>query len=123
MALSLTLHNLLITVVSRSDEVAKWGYSWHHWAYKLYGAWTWDSHGLFSLGDDNNYSCPTLESCLNTDSVRTYARTYPAAVAGTADYFHFDPDTSEAVLCHITYLLELPMKFHNIQRTLLSSVS
>ena len=79
--------------------MAKWGYSWHHWAYKLYGAWTWDSHGLFSLGDDNNYSCPTLESCLNTDTVRTYARTYPAAVAGTADYFHFDPDTSEAVLC------------------------
>ena len=101
MALSLTLHNLLITIVSSSDEVAKWGYSWHHWAYKLYGAWTWDSHGLFSLGDDYNYSCPMLESCLDTERASLFARTYPAAVAGTTDYFSFDPETSEAVLCYI----------------------
>merc|ERR1712110_940077 len=46
-----------------ADEVTKWGYSWHHWAYKLYEAWT-----------------------------------YPAAVAGTANYFHFDKETSEALL-------------------------
>ena len=98
MALSLTLHNLLITVVSRSDEVAKWGYSWHHWAYKLYGAWTWDSHGLFELEDDDNYDCPELSSCLNEDRARVFARTYPAAVAGTANYFHFDKETSEAML-------------------------
>ena len=81
-----------------ADEVTKWGYSWHHWAYKLYGAWTWDSHGLFELGDDNNYDCPELSSCLNKDRVRVFARTFPSAVAGTANYFHFDKETSEALL-------------------------
>ena len=81
-----------------ADEVTKWGYSWHHWAYKLYGAWTWDSHGLFELGDDNNYDCPELTSCLNEDRARVFARTYPSAVAGTANYFHFDKETSEALL-------------------------
>ena len=79
--------------------LARWGYSWHHWAYKLYGAWTWDSHGLFELGgDDNNYDCPELASCLNAERVRVFARTYPSAVAGTANYFHFDKETSEALL-------------------------
>ena len=87
--------------------LARWGYSWHHWAYKLYGDWTWDSHGLFSLGDDDNYSCPTLESCLDTERASLFARTYPAAVAGTTDYFSFDPETSEAVLCYILSISSL----------------
>lgn len=83
-----------------ADEISKWGYSWHHWAYKLYGAWTWDSHGLFNLGDDNDYDCPTIESCLNPDRVRLFARTFPAAVAGTGKYFHFNDATDEAVLVY-----------------------
>lgn len=83
-----------------ADEIGKWGYSWHHWAYKLYGAWTWDSHGLFNLGDDNNYNCPDIESCLNVENVKTYARVYPSAVAGTGKYFHFDDETNEAVLVY-----------------------
>jgi len=82
------------------DVFHQWGYSWHHWAYKLYGAWTWDSHGLFNLGDDNDYDCPTIESCLNPDRVRLFARTFPAAVAGTGKYFHFNDATDEAVLVY-----------------------
>merc|ERR1719481_223307 len=83
-----------------ADEMTKWGYSWHHWAYKLYGAWTWDSHGLWNLQDDNNYDCPELSSCLNVDTVKTYARTYPAAVAGTGEYFYFNSETDEALLVY-----------------------
>ena len=83
-----------------ADEISKWGYSWQHWAYKLYGAWTWDSHGHFSLEDDNDYDCPTLESCLNVDSLLPYARVYPSAVAGTGKYFHFNTETSEALLVY-----------------------
>ena len=83
-----------------ADEISKWGYSWHHWAYKLYGAWTWDSHGLFELGDDNNYDCPTIDSCLNKERVAVFARVYPAAVAGTGKYFHFNKETNEAVLVY-----------------------
>ena len=83
-----------------ADEIGKWGYSWVHWAYKLYGAWTGDSHGHFSLGDDNNYDCPDLESCLNVDSLLPYARVYPSAIAGTGKYFTFNVDTSEALLVY-----------------------
>ena len=57
-----------------ADEISKWGYSWHHWAYKLYGAWTWDSHGLWELEDDNNYDCPDVDACLNRDTAKIYAR-------------------------------------------------
>jgi len=81
-----------------ADEMTKWGYSWHHWAYKLYGAWTWDSHGLWNLEDDNNYNCPDVESCLNKDRVRVFARTYAQSIAGDGKYFHFNSETSEAVL-------------------------
>ena len=81
-----------------ADEITKWGYSWVHWAYKLYGAWTGDSHGHFSLVDDNNYDCPSLESCLNVDSLWQYARVFPSAIAGTGKYFTFSVDTSEALL-------------------------
>ena len=84
-----------------ADEIGKWGYSWQHWAYKLYGAWTGDSHGHFSLGDDNDYDCPSLESCLNVSpDLLQYARVYPSAVAGTGKYFTFNVETSEALLVY-----------------------
>ena len=76
-----------------------WFYSWHHWAFKTYGKWTWDSTYYFDLGEDiNNYDCPTVTSCLRMDRARIYARTYPAAIAGTGKYFHFNEETSEALL-------------------------
>merc|ERR1719300_895457 len=81
-----------------ADEISKWGFSWHHWAYKLYGAWTWDSHGLWNLGDDNNYDCPTVETCLNWERAKFFARVYPEALNGQGHYFNFDDATSEAVL-------------------------
>jgi len=83
-----------------ADEMTKWGYSWHHWAYKLYGAWTWDSHGLWNLENDDSYDCPTVESCLNKDRVRVFARTYAEAIAGAGKYFHFNSETSEALLVY-----------------------
>ena len=60
----------------------RWGFSWHHWAYKLYGDWTWDSHGLWNLGDDDNYDCPTVEACLNWERAKLFARVYPEALNG-----------------------------------------
>jgi len=81
-----------------ADEISKWGFSWHHWAYKLYGDWTWDSHGLWNLGDDDNYDCPTVESCLNWERAKYFARVYPEALNGQGRYFNFDDTTSEAVL-------------------------
>ena len=63
-------------------QFCRWGFSWHHWAYKLYGDWTWDSHGLWNLGDDDNYDCPTVESCLNWERAKYFARVYPEALNG-----------------------------------------
>merc|ERR1711936_323408 len=81
-----------------ADQVT-WLYSWHHWAFKTYGKWTWDSTYYFDLGEDiNNYDCPNITSCLRMDRATTYARTYPAAIAGTAKYFTFNDETSEALL-------------------------
>ena len=41
-----------------------------------------------------------MEDCLNTEAVMEYSRTYPAAVAGRGDYFHYDPQTKEATLVY-----------------------
>jgi len=81
-----------------ADEMTKWGYSWHNWQYKLYGRWTWDQTLFWNLGDNDNYDCPTVDSCLNKDNVRIFARTYAQSVAGEGKYFHFNSDTSEALL-------------------------
>ena len=95
--------------------MAQWGYSWHHWAFKTMGKWTWDSTYYFDLGEDiDNYDCPTVTSCLRMDKATRYARwrsdlepvfiviavsrVYPAAIAGTGIYYHFIKETSEAVL-------------------------
>merc|ERR1712066_712606 len=40
----------------------------------------------------------TITSCLRMDRATIYARTYPAAIAGTGKYFRFDEETSEALL-------------------------
>jgi len=83
------------------DELGKWGYSWHHWAYKLYGDWTWDSSGHWNLGSDrNNYTCPTVDSCLDRDSVTTYARVYPTAIAGQGNFFQFNSDINVGILVY-----------------------
>ena len=80
----------------------EFGYSWQHWAYKPYGCITGDNAGFFHL--EGHSACTTcegaMEDCLNTEAVREYSRTYPAAVAGRGDYFHFDPETKEATLVY-----------------------
>ena len=71
-------------------QFCRWGFSWHHWAYKLYGDWTWDSHGLWNLGDDDNYDCPTVESCLNWERAKYFARVYPEALNGQGKSLDFN---------------------------------
>ena len=59
------------------------------------------SHGLWSWeGDSDHYSCPTVDSCLNRERARLFARVYPSAVAGTVQLFTFDQETSQAVLVY-----------------------
>ena len=81
-------------------QFCRWGFSWHHWAYKLYGDWTWDSHGLWNLGDDDNYDCPTVESCLNWERAKYFARVFPEALNGqgeSLDFYDFSgKETSSA---------------------------
>jgi len=84
------------------DRIGEFGYSWQHWAYKPYGCITGDNAGFFNL--EGHSGCTTCEGgmkdCLNTEAVMEYSRTYPAAVAGRGDYFHYDPQTKEATLVY-----------------------
>jgi hypothetical protein len=67
-----------------------------HWDYKSYSNWTWDNPGMFIE------RCPyqTMDECLNLDSVRNFARTYPKAVAGESLNFTFNATTLEANLIY-----------------------
>ena len=38
--------------------------------------------GLWNLGDDNNYDCPTVDACLNWERAKFFARVYPEALNG-----------------------------------------
>ena len=53
-----------------------------------------------SVQGNDDYDCPTLESCLDEDEVLIYARTYPSAIAGSRTYFHFNFTNSEAILVY-----------------------
>ena len=68
-----------------------------HWAYKKYSDWTWDSSGLF------DYSCTSsdIQDCINKDTVKTFSRTYPKAVAGESVKFSYNDTTYEASLEYI----------------------
>ena len=37
---------------------------------------------MWNLGDDDNYDCPTVESCLNWERAKYFARVYPEALNG-----------------------------------------
>ena len=95
----------------------QFNFGWISWAFKLYGDWTSDSPGFWPVNikssilkfnilysnfqitkGNENYDCPTLESCLDEEEVLIYARTYPAAVSGTRSYFHFNYTNSEIVI-------------------------
>ena len=91
--------NLDLDKIELMDNLAKWGYSWHHWAYKRYGAWTGDNPGLFFY-DENGPCQGSMDQCLDTDKVRAYARVYPQAIAGQVRYFHFDPVTRRAIFIY-----------------------
>jgi hypothetical protein len=67
-----------------------------HWDYKSYSNWTWDNPGMF----DVYCTSKNLYDCLNIDSVKTFARTYPKAVAGESLNFTFNATTLEANLIY-----------------------
>jgi len=81
------------------DDIKKYGFSWHHWAYKRYGCITGDNAGFFHI--DGCTKCEGgMAECLNVDAVLEYSRVYPEAIAGVGNYFHYDVDTKEAVLVY-----------------------
>merc|ERR1712038_104104 len=100
------------------DRIAEFGYSWHHWAYKRYGCITGDNAGFFHI--DGCTKCEGgMDECLNTEAVLEYSRTFPAAIAGRGDYFHYDIDTKEAVLVftpdptvELPTVLKVPVAWH-----------
>jgi Glycoside hydrolase family 5 C-terminal domain len=67
-----------------------------HWDYKSYSNWTWDNPGMFY----DHCVSTKLEECLNLDSVRTFARTYPKAVAGESLNFTYNATTLDANLIY-----------------------
>lgn len=79
------------------DLADQYGISWMHWAYKLYSDWTWDSSGLF----DRDCTSDNIYDCINADTVKKFARTYPKAVAGQSISFHYDSTNLEAELVFV----------------------
>lgn len=71
-----------------------YGLSWMHWAYKRYSGWTWDSSGLF----DSSCTSSNIYDCINNGSVKSFARTYPRAVAGQTLNFTYNDTTYDASL-------------------------
>lgn len=60
------------------------GMSYMHFGYKWYSNWTWDNPGHFkNNGYDTCINRNNISDCLIEDSVKTFARTYPKAIAGT----------------------------------------
>jgi len=100
------------------DRIDEFGYSWHHWAYKRYGCITGDNAGFFHI--DGCTKCEGgMDECLNTEAVLEYSRTFPAAIAGRGNYFHYDIETKEAVLVftpdpnvELPTVLKVPVAWH-----------
>jgi endoglycosylceramidase len=74
-----------------------YGLSWMHWAYKRYAGWTWDSSGLF----DSSCTSSNIYDCVHNTTVRTFARTYPHAVAGKTLNFTYNDTTTFASLEYV----------------------
>ncbi|XP_023338628.1 endoglycoceramidase [Eurytemora carolleeae] len=82
------------------DDLVRWGYSWHHWAYKWYGNVTWDNNGLFLTENTYDKCSGSMDECLDIEKVKTYARIYPQTIAGEVKYFHYAADSREAIFIY-----------------------
>jgi len=71
-----------------------YGLSWMHWTYKRYSDWTGDHDGIL----DGDCTSSNIYDCIKESGVKSYARTYPQAVAGKTVSFTYNDTTSVASL-------------------------
>jgi len=83
---------------SQLDLSDEFGFSWMHWGYKWFSNVTWDNPGLFRTEGPYDPCLGTMDQCLDTEIVKTYARIYPQAVAGQLIEFVFDSVSNRAQL-------------------------
>ena len=102
------------------DDIKKYGWGWQHWTYKNFACQVTGDHAGFFLTAGCQPCQGGVEACLNRSlpdrylDIRTfeqinknincreyvleYTRVFPEALAGSSQYFHFDPVSRAATL-------------------------